>query len=120
VAVGVAGTSIKAPGPEIPPEAALIMALPGARATKLPAGSVFETTVEGSLVVQVVDELLVISWVVSLLKIPTAWNWSAVPGGTVVGAGAGQAVSAGVGVRVMLVLGTGVGGGGGPGQSEIL
>ena len=63
VAVGVAGTSITAPGPEIPPEVALIVALPEASAKKLPAGSVLGTTTPGSFVVQVVDELSVISFV---------------------------------------------------------
>lgn len=120
VAVGVGGTSIVAPGPEIPPEVALITALPGPTAKKLPAGSVFGTTAAGSLVVQVVDELSVISCVELLLNIPTAWNWSVVPGGTTVGDGAGQAVSTGVGLGLVLELGTGVGGGGGPGQIEIL
>src|SRR5262249_17871186 len=109
-----------APGPEIPPEVALIVALPEASVKKLPAGSVLETTTEGLLVVQVVDELLVMSWVESSLKVPTAWNWSIVLGGTMVGSGAGQAVSVGVGLGLTLELGTGVGGGGGPGQIEIL
>jgi hypothetical protein len=117
--VTVGGTSIVAPGPESPPEVALITALPGPTAVKFP-GSAFATTVVGSLVVHVVEELSVISCVDLSLKVPTAWNWSVVSSGTMVGAGAGQAVSAGVGLGLMLPLGTGVGGAGVPGQIEIL
>ena len=122
MAVGVEGTSITAPEvPEIPPEVALITALPGPTAVKFPGGSVFDTTTVGSLVVQFVDELSVISCVELSLNVPTAWNWTLSPcGNTVVGSGLGQAVSVGVGLGLTLPLGTGVGEGGGPGQIEML
>jgi hypothetical protein len=73
VGVGEGGTATAAPDvPEIPPEVALITALPGPAAKKLPGGFVLGTTTSGLLVVQVVDGVSVISWVDVSLKVPTA------------------------------------------------
>jgi hypothetical protein len=80
VAVGTTSTGAPGSGPEIPAEVALISAVPMPAAKKLPGPvndpgpgvPVFGSTVVGSLLVQVVDALLVISWVLLSLKVPTA------------------------------------------------
>lgn len=73
-----------------------------------------------SLLVQVVDAPLVMSWVELSVKVPTAWNWTvAMADGTTVTMALGQAVSIGVGAPLAPEVGTAVGGGGVPGQIEI-
>ena len=78
-------------------------------------------TTEGLFVVQLVDALLVMSWVDVSLKVPTAWNCAVPPSGTAVTIGLGHVVSTGVGLMMIAVeVETGVGDGGGPGHSEML